>query len=62
MMKTAFSRQMQNSQNDESFKAKLLKSSAVAQRLELTVVSSATLEKGMKIVIGPCGLEGNHMS
>lgn len=25
--------------------------------MELTVISSATLEKGHKIVIGPCGLE-----
>ena len=31
-----------------------------APRVELTVVSSATLEKGLKIIIGPQGLEGAH--
>lgn len=34
----------------------------VLQLILLQVISSATLEKGLKIVIGPCGLEGAHHS
>lgn len=47
---------------DESFRTKISKVASQAKRLELTVLSSATLEKGQRIVIGPQGLEGENSS
>ncbi len=47
---------------DDTFRSKLKKVALNAPRLELTVVSSATLDKGQKIIIGPLGLEGENQS
>lgn len=70
-MKNVFANNKSN--YDDILKHKLIKCASKAYRLELTVrntysckfdvliikvISSATLEKGTKVTIGPLGLEG----